>query len=150
MGNLDDRDDGAGDNADVEKQRQFKGVFAYHPPVILVVEDDHAVLESTVMVLERRGYRTIIATDGAKAVSVYERNKNVVNAVLLDMMMPVMQSDKTLEALRKINPNVKVVVATGFAMEDCYERSIEKAQAFLEKPYTIRELLATLHKVLTT
>ncbi len=116
--------------------------------VILIVEDEPVVLEITRLALERKGCKTIIAKDGAEALSKYERNKDAVNMVLLDMMMPVMEGDKTIEALRKINPKVKIIAVSGYAKENKYEKSIEDAHAFLMKPYTIDELIATIREVL--
>jgi len=118
--------------------------------VILIADDDLAVLETTALLLERQGYKTITATDGAKAVSVYEQNKDLINVVLLDLMMPVMEGDKTIESLRKINPKVKIIVVSGFAKEDRYEKAIEKAQAYLTKPYTMHEMQTTIQNVLAT
>ncbi|MCL5317938.1 MAG: PAS domain S-box protein [Thaumarchaeota archaeon] len=117
--------------------------------VILIVEDEPSVLKITRMTLESQGYRTITATDGTKAIDAYSQNKDVVNAVLLDMMMPVMDGDATIKALRKINPRVKIIAVSGFAKKDRYEKSIEDAQAFIMKPYTANELLKTINQVLT-
>lgn len=116
--------------------------------LILVVEDEPSVLTTTVLMLERKGCKTIVATDGAEAVSTYEQKKDEINIVLLDMMMPVMEGDKTIEALRKINPKVKILAVSGYAKEERYEKSIKDVQAFLMKPYTIEELMATIRKVL--
>ncbi|MCL4435200.1 MAG: PAS domain S-box protein [Thaumarchaeota archaeon] len=128
-----------------EQARPARGQGA----VILIVEDEPSVLKVTRMTLENQGYRTITATDGTKAVDAYSQNQDVVNAVLLDMMMPVMDGDTTIKALRKINPSVKIIAVSGFAKKDRYEKSIEDAQAFLMKPYTADELLKTINQVLT-
>lgn len=118
--------------------------------MILIADDDLAVLETTALLLERQGYKTITATDGAKAVSVYEQNKDLIDVILLDLMMPVMEGDKTIEVLRRINPKVKIIVLSGFTNHDRYQKAIEKAQACLAKPYTMREILAAIQKVLAT
>lgn len=115
--------------------------------MILIVDDDRAVLETTRRVLERNGLKTITASNGAEAVSMYEQNKDQISVVLLDMMMPVMDGAAALEALRKINPAVKIIAVTGFAKESRFEKAIEKTQAYLTKPFTMHEILATIRKV---
>lgn len=118
--------------------------------VILIADDEPSVLETVKMILNLQGYRVITANDGAEAVNVYSRSKDMVNAVLLDMVMPVMDGYITIKALREINPNVKIIAMSGFARRDSDEKSVRDAQAFLKKPYKADELLKTLQKVLDT
>ena len=116
--------------------------------VILIADDEPSVLETVKIILNLQGYRVITANDGAEAVTAYSRSKDMVNAVLLDMVMPVMDGYITIKALREINPNVKIIAMSGFARRDSDEKSVRDAQAFLKKPYKADELLKTLQKVL--
>ena len=116
--------------------------------VILIADDEPSVLETVKIILNLQGYRVITAKDGAEAVTAYSRSKDMVNAVLLDMVMPVMDGSITIKALREINPNVKIIAMSGFARRDSDEKSVRDAQAFLKKPYKADELLKTLQKVL--
>lgn len=117
--------------------------------LILVVDDEPSVLLTTVLVLERKGCRIAVAKDGKEAVSTYEQNKDAINLVLLDMMMPIMEGDKTIKALRKINPDVKIIAVSGFTKEDeRYKNSLKDVQAFLVKPYSIDDLMTSIRKVL--
>jgi len=118
--------------------------------MILVVDDDLDVLKTTALLLERQGYKTITALDGAKAVAVYEQNKDLIDVVLLDLMMPVMDGGEAIEALRRINSNVKIIVLSGFTNQERYKKAIEKAQAYLTKPYTMHEMQTTIQNVLAT
>lgn len=117
--------------------------------VILIADDEQLILETTKKVLELQGYRTITARDGAEAVSVYSQSKDMISAVLLDMVMPVMDGSTAIQVLRRINPHVKIIAMSGFARRGSNEAFMRDTQAFLAKPYKTDELLETLQKVLT-
>lgn len=135
---------GRGETAEQPKLRRDQGA------VILIADDEQFVLESTKKVLELQGYRTITAKDGAEAVSVYSQSKDMISAVLLDMVMPVMDGATAIQVLHRINPNVKIIAMSGFARRERGEESMKYTQAFLMKPYKADELLETLQKVLTS
>ncbi len=117
--------------------------------VILIADDEQLVLETTQKVLELHGYRAITARDGAEAVSIYSQSKDMISAVILDMMMPVMDGAAAIQVLHRINPDVKIIAMSGFARRERSEESMKYTQAFLMKPYKADELLETLQKVLT-
>ncbi len=137
------------------KQRGGRGTKRPEIPegqgeVILIAEDEPSVLETTKTVLELEGYRIITANNGAEALDTYAHNREIVSLVLLDMIMPVMDGATTAKALRKINPNVRIISVSGYARVDDHEKYIAGAEAFLTKPYKADELLKTIHRILTT
>ena len=83
--------------------------------LILVVDDEAAVREITKQTLEAYGYRVVLATDGADAIAVYARESAEIAAVLTDMMMPVMDGPATIQVLRRINPGLPIIAASGLA-----------------------------------
>lgn len=118
---------------------------------VLIINDEPSVLEVTSQVLRHEGYETVTAVNGADALSLYKKNKDIVCIVLLDLLMPVMDGEKTIKAIRQINPNVKIVVTTGVIEEKYYENLSEKeVQAVLTKPYKIEQLVNAIHKALET
>ncbi len=66
----------------------------------------------------------------------------------MDMMMPVMDGQASIRAIRKINPQVKIIVVSGLAEKDRLKNVTEYTNAFLPKPYTAERLLKTVHEVL--
>jgi PAS domain S-box-containing protein len=80
---------------------------------ILVVDDEIAILEITRESLEAFNYRVLMAKNGAEAVSIYERQKGQIQAVITDMMMPIMDGPASIKALRKINPLVRSSASAG-------------------------------------
>lgn len=82
-----------------------------HGELVLVAEDEDSILGVTVSTLEKYGYKVHAANDGADAVALYAQNKDKVEVILMDMMMPVMNGQASIRAIRKINPGVKVIVS---------------------------------------
>jgi len=121
---------------------------AGHGETILIAEDEKSIREITAAMLEASGYKTITAKNGMETIAMYMQNMSRVKVILIDMMMPIMDGQATIRTLRKINPKVKILAVSGYAKEERYEKSIKDVQAFLMKPYTIEELMATIRKVL--
>jgi CheY-like chemotaxis protein len=120
-----------------------------HGETILVVDDEAAVRDISRLTLESRGYTVLLASDGTEAIALYTRNRDRIAAVVLDMMMPFMDGVRTIRALRKINPSVRIIVASGHDQSGVLgERNGLTVEAFLLKPYTAEKMFRTLAKVL--
>ncbi|SNQ59325.1 PAS domain S-box protein [Candidatus Methanoperedens nitratireducens] len=118
--------------------------------LILVAEDEGSIREITCSTLETYGYEAIAAEDGVQAVAEYARNMDKIKVILMDMMMPVMDGQASIRAVRKINPEVKIIAISGLAEEDKLKNIADHTNAFLPKPYTAEKLLKTIHEVLIT
>lgn len=117
--------------------------------LILVVDDEPVVRQITKQTLEAFGYRVLLANNGAEALSVYSVQGAEIHLVLTDMMMPVMDGPAMIEVLRKINPEVRIIGASGLAVESQVARATSLGvKEFLPKPYTAETLLKALKKVL--
>lgn len=117
--------------------------------LILVVDDESAVRTITQQTLESFGYRTLVASDGAEALSLYSQHQAEVAAVLTDMMMPVMGGPATIQALRNMNPTLKIIAASGLVNEGGAARAAGmEVNHFLPKPYTAQTVLTALRLVL--
>ncbi len=116
---------------------------------VLVVDDEASILIITSQTLQAFGYRVVTATDGADALAVYVQHKNEIAVVLTDMMMPVMDGGATIQALKRINPAVKIIAASGLAANGGAVKAPNGAiKHFLTKPYTAETLLTTLREIL--
>jgi two-component system, cell cycle sensor histidine kinase and response regulator CckA len=116
--------------------------------LILVVDDEVAVQEIMQATLETYGYRVITASDGIEAIACYAEHKHNISAVLLDMMMPLLDSATTIRALLKLNPQVKIIAMSGLATNEAVNKTMnEGVQAFLAKPFTAVELLDLLSRL---
>jgi two-component system, cell cycle sensor histidine kinase and response regulator CckA len=118
---------------------------------ILVVDDEQIIREIMTVTLEKHGYKVLTATDGAEAVAMYAQGQEEYQAVITDMIMPVLDGSGTMQVLQRLNPAVKVIAISGSdeglrSAEIRYRGSIRT----LAKPFTTEQLLTTLHDLLTT
>jgi PAS domain S-box-containing protein len=116
---------------------------------ILVVDDEPSILIITSQTLQAFGYRVLTAADGAEAVAAYVEHRKDIAVVLTDMSMPVMDGAAVIRALTKINPEIRIIAASGLnANGEAAKVSGVSAQHFLTKPYTAGTLLKTLRAIL--
>jgi CheY-like chemotaxis protein len=105
--------------------------------VILVADDEDMVRRVIEAMLRKIGFDVLTARDGIEAVETFRKNKERIVLVISDLSMPRMNGWETLTALRKLEPNIPVILASGYdeahVMKDEY---LERPQAFLKKPYT--------------
>jgi PAS domain S-box-containing protein len=117
--------------------------------LLLVVDDEAVLLQMTRLVLTKAGYRVLTAANGAEAVAVYSQQSEAIQLVLLDMIMPVMGGMQAIQALRRLNPAVKVIAFSGlYAGAANDEGVVAGAQAVLPKPYAVSALLTAVRSLL--
>ncbi len=117
--------------------------------LVLLVDDEASVRLVVKQTLESFQYRVITAPDGATAVALYKERRNEISLVLTDMMMPGMDGADTIAALKLINPEVRVVAASGLMTDERLLRATSAdAVAFLRKPFSAESMLRTLRQVL--
>ena len=117
--------------------------------LVLVVDDEETVRIITQQTLEEYGYRVIVAADGAAAVAEFTHRKDQVDVVLTDMMMPVMDGPATIAALKQLDPDVRIVAASGLHQNDKVAKATHAGvRHFLVKPYSAETLLKTLDHAL--
>jgi PAS domain S-box-containing protein len=117
---------------------------------ILIVDDEAAVRTITQQTLESHGYRVSAAADGTEAVALYSMHRTEIAAVVTDMMMPVMGGRATIQVLQLLDPEVKIIAASGLANEGSAARAAAMGvKHFLPKPFTAQTILTALREVLS-
>jgi two-component system, cell cycle sensor histidine kinase and response regulator CckA len=118
--------------------------------LILVVDDEPYIRETTRAALEVNGYRVLTAGDGSEGLALYREHRVEIRAVLLDMVMPVLDGPATMDALRQLDPQVRILPTSGSrtACRVATAMAPEK-NAFLQKPYKDEEMLVALARVLS-
>jgi len=112
---------------------------------VLVIDDEAVIREIAELTLRDMGYDVITAEDGVVGVSLLERHRNSVRAVLLDVNMPRMDGRECLKRLREIDANVRIIVFSGFTEEAFEPESLAQGGfAFLKKPFRREALVAAL------
>ncbi|MGE0599611.1 MAG: PAS domain S-box protein [Dehalococcoidia bacterium] len=115
---------------------------------ILVVDDDETVRSVTRRIIELAGANVLTAEDGLAGLEVYQANPGI-DLVLVDMTMPRMDGEETFRELRRIDPDVRVVLMSGYSEQDATERFAGKSLAgFIQKPYRPADLVAQIQKSL--
>jgi CheY-like chemotaxis protein len=110
--------------------------------LILIVDDEAEVakLASTMLTIE--GYRVILASDGFAALKIYQQIGNQISLIILDFFLPVMDGDAIFDELRALNPEVAVVLSSGFAEQSKLGGMLARGlKGFIPKPYTPEKLL---------
>ena len=116
---------------------------------ILLVDDEESVLDVCKELLISMGYNVLSAGNGKEALSIYEMNKNGIDLVMLDMIMPGLSGGDTYDALKLINPQVKVMLSTGYSISEQAKKIMEKGcQALIQKPFRLEELSQKVREVL--
>ncbi len=113
--------------------------------MILVIDDETALREMARAALERFGYRTLAADNGATALGIFASHKDEIGVVITDMMMPVMDGPVTIRALQKLNPQVRIIASSGLT-ESIDAANLDQlgVKTFLIKPYDAKTLLKTV------
>jgi len=117
---------------------------------LLFVDDEKAITEVTSTMLEKLGHRVIIAHGGKDAVVMYRMNRDRIDLVIMDMIMPDMSGGEAIEKIRSINPEVKVILSSGYSLNGMAREIMDRGgvQAFLQKPFQLEKLAAKINEVL--
>ncbi len=117
---------------------------------ILIIDDEDIVRMMAESILKECGYNVISSENGREGLDIYRETKDVIDAVLLDMAMPGMSGKEVYLELKKINPEVKVLLASGFRQD---HRVVEATNlginGFIQKPYSLGELSQKIKDVIT-
>ncbi len=124
-----------------EPEREISRQDLHGQGTLLIVDDEDIVLRTGKLALERYGYKVLLAANGLEALELFREVSGEVALVLLDMTMPVMSGEETLAELRRIRPDVRVVVCSGYNELEAVRRfSGAGVEAFIQKPYTSAQL----------
>lgn len=113
--------------------------------VVLVVDDEAAIRNIAKQTLEMFGYQVLTAGDGVEAIAVFAQHRAKIKVMLTDMMMPIMDGAATIRAVRSLEPQMKIVAASGLDTDTKAASPDEfGVDAFLTKPYTAERLVNTI------
>ena len=116
---------------------------------VLLVDDEEVILEIGKDLLEAIGYRVLLAGDGKEAVEVYEKNHDVIDIVILDMVMPNMGGGDAYDCMKEINPDIKVLLSSGYSIDGEATEILERGcDGFIQKPFRVNELAEKIKEIL--
>jgi len=117
--------------------------------VILLVDDEETILEVCTQMLQRLGYHVREAIDGQQAIDIFEKEKDVIDIVLLDMRMPGMNGATVYNRLIQIQPNVKVILFSGFFENQHIQKILQNENVdLIQKPVRLKQMSQKLENML--
>jgi CheY-like chemotaxis protein len=120
-----------------------------HGELILVIEDEEAVCELTKTTLENYGYRVISAQNGVQGISLFEEHQNDVRALITDTDMPYMDGTGVAQAIKKLKPDIPVIIASGSNRDTEQTRRLDTEHLTkLGKPFSAEQLLIAVGMVI--
>ena len=123
--------------------------FPHGQETLLIVDDEELIRNMGKRMLEKFGYRVFIAASGREAINILKEQSDQIDLMILDMIMPDMDGRETFKHLKEINPNIKVLVTTGYHGDNQDgQSSMEEFNGYLEKPFMTGQLLKTVRMIL--
>ena len=116
---------------------------------VLLVDDEEIIRHMVSTMLEMFGFKVLTASDGIEAIERYKQSAGEIVCVLLDLTMPRMDGEQTFLQLRQMNPDLPIIISSGFGEQDIANKFVEKGLAyFIQKPYQMNKLEQKINQVL--
>jgi PAS domain S-box-containing protein len=116
---------------------------------ILLVDDEEMIIDVGTELLKKMGYRVLTAHRGKEAIEIYGQNKDRVAIVILDLIMPEMSGGEVYERLKEINPDVKVLLSSGYSLKGEAAHILKRGcHGFIQKPFKTNELSNKIREIL--
>lgn len=118
------------------------------PESVLLIDDEDMIIDVGAEILKALGYEVLTARSGQEAIDFYEANMDKIDAVILDMIMPGMGGGEVFDALKKIDPDVKVLLSSGYSVDGEATEILKRGcKGFIQKPFDIRALSKKLREI---
>ena len=119
------------------------------PRAVLIIDDEATVREAIIDILELEGITVFAAEDGRRGIDMYAKHRERISLVILDLSMPGMSGDETLLKLHAIDPQVRVVLSSGYSASEAEQKiPTSSLVGFLQKPYKVETLLNEIRRLL--
>lgn len=132
-------------------KKEVDGEFSFSGETagVLLVDDEKNILFIGELALIKSGYTVFTAANGEEAVEIYKKNSNEIQCVVLDLTMPVMDGVECLKGLKKYDPQVKVILSSGYNQKDVESKiHIDDIAGYLKKPYGLNALREQVKNVM--
>lgn len=162
---------GHGGYIDVESEKGHGSVFSIYIPAsealvekepivrerieegdetILLVDDEEIIIDVGTQLLERLGYTVLEARCGKEAIQIYQENKDNIDMIILDMIMPDMGGSEVYDKIKIIDPEVKILLSSGYSVEGQATEILKKGcNGFIQKPFNLKSLSRKIREVLS-
>ncbi len=136
--------------SEVRDQRSEVSDDARHgDETILFVDDEEMIIDVGKQLLEKLGYKVLTAESGKEAIEIYNEKKENIHMVILDMVMPGIGGGETYDKLKKICPDIKVLLSSGYSINGKATEILDRGcTGFIQKPFNIKDLSQKLREIL--
>jgi PAS domain S-box-containing protein len=115
----------------------------------LLVDDEDMIIDVGKQLMQKLGYETFIAGSGKEAIEIYRMNKEEIDIVIVDMIMPGMSGGETYNKLKEINPDIKVLLSSGYSINGLATEILKRGcNGFIQKPFNMKDLSKKLREIL--
>jgi CheY-like chemotaxis protein len=116
---------------------------------ILLVDNEDFVVDILLRILKHLGYEVCVAKSGQEAINIFQKNEEEIGLVILDMVMPEMSGLETLVQLRKINPKIKIILSSGYEIDEDIQSVIDEGFSdFIQKPFGVNQVSSKIEEIL--
>jgi len=116
---------------------------------ILLVDDEDVIIDVCKEILKALGYKVLIASGGIKALEIYKKNKDKINIVILDMIMPGVGGGEAYDRMKEINPDIKVLLSSGYSIDGQAADILKRGcNGFIQKPFNMKQLAEKIREIL--
>jgi two-component system cell cycle sensor histidine kinase/response regulator CckA len=134
---------------EILKEKTPKDEITRGTETILLIDDEQMVMEVNQELLESIGYKVYVAGSGQEGIAVYMEKRDKIDLVILDMIMPGISGSETFDRLREINPNIKVLLSSGYSLNGEAKHIMDRGcNGFLQKPFRLEELSGKVREML--
>ena len=136
-------------NREIQKTIEVPDHIIKGTGTILLVDDEEMVLEVGERFLKVMGYQVLTAREGREAIEVYQKHGDTIDLVLLDIIMPNMKGGEVFDRLKEINPEVKVLLSSGYSIDGEASQILERGgSGFIQKPFDMNQLSQSIRAML--
>lgn len=134
---------------EVIEEKKSAGDTLRGTETVLFIDDEDMIIEIAEELFEQLGYKVLTARSGKEAIEIYEENKERIDIVILDMIMPDVSGGDTYDRMKEINPKVKVLLSSGYSINGQATEILDRGcNGFIQKPFKMKELSQKLREIL--
>lgn len=134
---------------EVIEEKEIVGEILKGKETVLLVDDEDMIIDVGEEILKKLGYKVLIARGGKEAIKIYEKDKDSIDMVILDMIMPGVSGGEAYDRMKEINPDIKVLLSSGYSINGQATEILERGcNGFIQKPFTMKELSQNIREVL--
>ena len=116
---------------------------------ILVVDDEEYILNADKAMLNELGYEVLLANGGKEALRVFDENKERINLLILDLIMPDLSGEIVYDRIKSLRPDIRVILSSGYSIEGQAESILKRGcDGFIQKPYNLNQLAQKIKQIL--